>query len=192
VISDIEEYKRLVQTATKLGNLAHHFPQYKDQLIQPVISDPEEFKRLVKAVTDLDHLAYNFPQYKDQLIHRRIADTEGFEWLVQTATDLGYRGKNFPQQAIFQEKDLQSALNKLKIDINIKMQGNAYTRGATTGALAGGEYSKTLPLEISSYISSFLGRQHGGKLAQTREAANKLAKEEEEQAISLERHTYKK
>jgi hypothetical protein len=36
-LSSQDEYKRLVQTATDLTHLANIFPQYKDQLIQPVI-----------------------------------------------------------------------------------------------------------------------------------------------------------
>lgn len=63
---------------------------------------------------------------------------------------------------------------------------NAFTQGATIGALRSSELGQQLPRDVSRCIGFFLGKNDGGRLANVSKQANQIAQEEKERQAVIE------
>jgi hypothetical protein len=164
----INNFNRLVTNSTELGNLAGDFKEHKEELFQ-LLCEPENFKRLVINATQLGNLAGDFKEYKEELF-QLLCEPENFKRLVENHVQLSNLARDFPgHDSIFKQPTVEKAFNTLLME---SKSSKAFTEGATIGALSA-------PVEISSHVSSFLGRTEGGRLAQTHKLANTIAKENE-------------
>ncbi|WP_454784145.1 hypothetical protein [Legionella sp. WA2024007413] len=185
-LSEPDVFNRLIKDHKDFMMITRDLPSHKEALItmSRVLSDPEAFDRLIKNNKEFIDTARQYAPYKPDLIRmsRVLSNIEAFDRLIKNEYEFKSIKEAFNKYNVFKEDNFES--QRLQV-VQTVSSAKAFTRGATVGALAGGELSQKLPPEVSSYIGSFLGRKDGANLAQTRKEANELAKEEEERQNTL-------
>lgn len=82
VLSDQNEYMRLIKEAEDVGFVADGFPRLEKMLASIVLKKPSEFDRIVKNPKDLKLLTEKLPYYAEAFINKILDDPVQFERVV--------------------------------------------------------------------------------------------------------------
>jgi hypothetical protein len=95
VLSDPEEFKRLLKSNYDLSETAQQFPNHAEELITRALSDPEGFKCFIKDNIELTKTAQQFPNHAEELIIHVFSDLKEFKRLIRNNDDLRRTERQF-------------------------------------------------------------------------------------------------